>query len=124
MAEEQENKGVRYMQSEQIKEKVMKVIDLCFEINGGLETKRDREITGSLPTAFFDYSGHVANLYVKVFPAGWSSYGTSIRTKVNLSNTRAEADLDTLIKTLTKIKEDAKARQLEAPKKQINIGGV
>ena len=51
------------MQSEQIKEKVMKVIDLCFEINGGPEVKRDREITGSLPTAFFDYSGHVANFY-------------------------------------------------------------
>ena len=112
------------MQSEQIKEKVMKVIDLCFEINGGPEVKRDREITGSLPTAFFDYSGHVANFYVKVFPNGWSSYGTSIRTEVNLSDTRADADLDALIKTLTKIKEDAKARQLEASKKQISIGGV
>ena len=112
------------MQSEQIKEKVMKVIDLCFEINGGPEVKRNREITGSLPTAFFDYSGHVANFYVKVFPNGWSSYGTSIRTEVNLSDTRADADLDALIKTLTKIKEDAKARQLEASKKQINIGGV
>lgn len=105
------------MQSEQIREKVMKVIDLCFEINGGPETKRNREITGILPTAFFDYSGHVANLYVKVFPTRWSSYGTSIRTEVNLSDTRAEADLDALIETLTKIKEDAKARQLEASKK-------
>ena len=112
------------MQSVQIKEKVIKVIDLCFEINGGPETKRDREITGSLPTAFFDYSGHVANLCVRVFPTGWSNYGTSIRTEVNLSDVRAEADLDALIKTLTKIKEDAKARQLEASKKQINIGGV
>lgn len=105
------------MQSEQIKERVVKVIDLCFEINGGPEVKRDRETTGSLPTAFFDYSGRVANLYVKVFPTGWSSYGTSIRTEVNLSDVRAEADLDALIETLTKIKEDAKARQLEAPKK-------
>ena len=104
------------MQSEQIKEKVMKVIDLCFEINGGTEVKRNREITESIPTAFLDYSGHVANFYVKVFPNGWSSYGTSIRTEVNLSDTRAEADLDELIKTLTKIKEDAKARQLEASK--------
>ena len=104
------------MQSEQIKEKVMKIIDLCFEINGGPETIRARETTGSLPTAFFDYSGHVANLYVKVFPNGWSSYGTSIRTEVNLSDTRAEADLDVLIKSLTEIKEDAKARQLEASK--------
>ena len=52
-------------------EKVNEIIQLCLEINGF--EKRQIEITGNKPAVFFDFSGHTAGLYVRVFETGWEA---------------------------------------------------
>ncbi len=49
--------------------KVNEIFQLCMEINGFED--RQRSITGSKPTVFFDFSGHVAGLDIRVFETGW-----------------------------------------------------
>ncbi len=44
---------------------VHRVLDLVLDING--LGKRREKLTGNLPTAFFNFSGHVACIYVRVF---------------------------------------------------------
>lgn len=48
-----------------------KLLDLVLDING--VGRRDRETTGELPTAFFDFSGHTAAVHIRVHSRGWSS---------------------------------------------------
>lgn len=48
-----------------------KLLDLVLDING--VSARDREITGELPTAFFDFSGHTAAAHIRVYSHGWAS---------------------------------------------------
>lgn len=43
------------------------VLDVVLRINGGAEKRNGK----GHPTAFFDYSGHVNNIYVSVYPDGW-----------------------------------------------------
>ena len=49
---------------------VHRVLDLVLDING--LDRRQKKLTGNLPTAFFDFSGHTACLYVRVFENGWN----------------------------------------------------
>ncbi len=49
---------------------VHRVLDLVLDING--LGKRWEGLTGNLPTAFFDFSGHTACIYVRVFENGWN----------------------------------------------------
>lgn len=44
------------------------VFDLVMQVNGGAERRSGK----GHPTAFFEYSGHVNCLYVKVYPDGWT----------------------------------------------------
>lgn len=48
---------------------VHRVLDLVLDING--LDRRQEKLTGNLPTAFFDFSGHTAFLYVRVCENGW-----------------------------------------------------
>ena len=48
-----------------------RLLDLVLDING--VSRRDREITGNLPTAFFDFSGHTAAAHMRVYTRGWES---------------------------------------------------
>lgn len=45
------------------------LLDLVLDING--EAPRNQELTGNLPTAFFDFSGHVGVVEVWVYRDGW-----------------------------------------------------
>lgn len=55
---------------EQLKiQKAMWLLELCMEINS--TEKRDRELTGDLPTAFLTFNGHIANMKIEVFLHGW-----------------------------------------------------
>lgn len=45
------------------------VLDLVLDINGISERKR--AITGNMPTAFFDFSGHTATIYIRIHENGW-----------------------------------------------------
>ena len=54
-----------------IKNQVLALVDALLEANG-LE-HRDRPRTGSMPTIFFEYSGHVNKFWVRLYKDGWSS---------------------------------------------------
>ncbi len=49
--------------------KVSEIFQLCIEINDF--ENRQRSITGSKPTVFLNFSGHVAALDIQVFEGGW-----------------------------------------------------
>ena len=51
------------------RESIHRLIDLALDINGlGM---RKQNVTGNLPTVFIYYSGHVANISVKIHSYGW-----------------------------------------------------
>lgn len=52
------------------RKKVHEALEMVLEIN--TTQKRDQGITGRKPTAFFSFSGHVANVDVCVYQNGWS----------------------------------------------------
>ena len=54
---------------ENIKKQVHEIIELVMEGNG-LEA-RLREETGTKPTFFFTYSGHVNSMTVEIYKTGW-----------------------------------------------------
>lgn len=53
------------------RKQIHKLLDLALDING-LET-REQNITDNLPTAFFDFSGHVGRVNVRIYSTGWAS---------------------------------------------------
>ena len=50
----------------------LKLQFLCLKING-LEEKK-QELTGALPTVFYEFAGHVAKLSIRVYENGWSRH--------------------------------------------------
>ena len=59
------------LQKDAIFDSVKTLLALVLETNG--YEKRQREYTGALPTVFFDYSGHVNSLTVRIQKDGWES---------------------------------------------------
>lgn len=53
------------------RDKIHRILDLVFDINGMEERKRD--ITGDKPTAFLYFYGHTTELEVSVHSEGWDS---------------------------------------------------
>lgn len=45
------------------------LLDVILDING--LSKRRRDITGELPTAFFKFSGHTADIEIEIHNKGW-----------------------------------------------------
>lgn len=67
-------------------EKVHQIFDLCLKINGF--EKRKREETGKLPTVFFDFSGHTAEIEVEIFLEGWNGgilYDNHLKYDIHLT---------------------------------------
>lgn len=58
---------------ERISQQLHEIFDICLNCNG-FESRAAGE-TGALPTVFFDFSGHVSRLDVRIYPDGWSSGG-------------------------------------------------
>lgn len=52
-------------------DKLKRILDLALKLNPS-ETKR--EVTGSKPTIFVEFSGHVGTVYVRVYRNGWKPY--------------------------------------------------
>lgn len=59
------------MNEEKQREQLHKLLDIVIDGNGF--EHRGRGITGTLPTLFFDFSGHVNNLSVRVYEDGWQN---------------------------------------------------
>ena len=54
-----------------IKKQILETICMLLEANG-LE-ERKQSVTGSMPTIFFEYSGHINALHVELYKNGWST---------------------------------------------------
>lgn len=50
---------------------IHQMLDLVLDING--LGSRIQEVTGNAPTAFFDFSGHVARVEVTIHKHGWDT---------------------------------------------------
>lgn len=58
---------------ERIRRQLHEIFDICLNCNG-FDSRAAGE-TGALPTVFFDFSGHVSGLDVRIYPDGWSGGG-------------------------------------------------
>ena len=56
---------------ETIRKQMHEILDIILDGNGF--ERRCRDITGTLPTLFFDYSGHVNSFGVRLCVDGWQS---------------------------------------------------
>lgn len=84
------------------REQIHRLLDLVLDING-LE-ERKQSVTGNLPTAFFDFSGHVGWVDVQIFTNGWTP-DKSPDTKI-LSHTRSSGELAYTVRRLESIKAE------------------
>ena len=55
------------------RKKIHDVLDMVLEINTTYPKQRIN--TGTMPTAFFDFSGHVSKVYVQIIKDGWDING-------------------------------------------------
>lgn len=51
------------------RDKIHELLDLTLDINSTMP--REQEKTGDQPTAFFDFSGHIGTVELKVIREGW-----------------------------------------------------
>lgn len=58
---------------------IHEIVDIFLDTNG-LESRQKR-LTGTLPTAFMEFSGHVSSLDFTLFPHGWDSLSYNDRHK-------------------------------------------
>lgn len=59
--------------TEKIRQQMHEILDICLDCNG-LEA-RAADKTGAMPTAFFDFAGHIGHLDIQLYPDGWISGG-------------------------------------------------
>lgn len=87
------------------RKKMHEILEMVLEIN--TTYPRQREYTRALPTAFFEFSGHVSRVFVQIIKDGWNSNG-NLDDPGNISmNARTEFDeMEALIRTLKDITEE------------------
>lgn len=86
------NKRLWRKQEKAHRKEIHDLLDAVLDING--ISKRKREITGDLPTAFFDFSGHIATAEVQVYKTGWDSDNRAdFREEAHLYDAGAVASL-------------------------------
>lgn len=69
------------------RELIHQILDVVLDING--LGARDKEITGSLPTAFFEFNGHIGTVDARLYRTGWESgcYFDSRLPHIHTNNT-------------------------------------
>ena len=87
------------------RKKVHEILEMVLEINGTYP--RQREYSGSLPTAFFEFSGHVSRVYVQVIRDGWNDRGNLYDPDSDWMDVRTELD------EMEELKEKIKEKQEE-----------
>ena len=65
------NKRMKKKAEKRKRKQIHELLDLVLDING-LEA-REQNITGNLPTAFFEFSGHVGRINIRTYSDGWAS---------------------------------------------------
>ena len=58
------------------RKKLHEILDIVLDTNG--QEPRSRERTGTMPTVFLSFSGHVSKISIDIYPNGWerSDYAT------------------------------------------------
>ncbi len=87
------------------RKKVHEILEMVLEING--THRRQRKYTGTLPTAFFEFSGHISRAFVQIVKDGWNDNG-NLNDPGNISmDASTEFDeMEDLIRTLKDITEE------------------
>lgn len=70
------NKRIKRKIEKRRREKVLQVLDLALQVNGLNE--RSQKKTGNLPTVFFYFAGHVANIEIDIHKNGWNSMESNL----------------------------------------------
>lgn len=65
----QDNCNIQVSEEQAKMQKILNLVRLALEINGF--SKRLHGVTGDLPTIFFSFSGHVANMSIDCNRNGW-----------------------------------------------------
>lgn len=63
------NRRLRKKAERRRRNQIHKLLDLVLDING-LEPRK-QEVTGNLPTAFFEFHGHIGVVEISVHTKGW-----------------------------------------------------
>ena len=101
-------------QKEKIREQMHRLLDIALDTNGFEE--RCRETAGSLPTIFFEYSGHVNRLDVDIVPNGWLMDAGPQRENLFSRQLDPEAFTDSAIDTV-----EEKCKKALAPKSRTEV---
>lgn len=64
------NRRLRKKAEKRRRKLIHRLLDLVLDING--MEPREQELTGNLPTAFFEFSGHIGVVKAKVYTDGWN----------------------------------------------------
>ncbi len=96
------NKRLKRKAEKRRRQQICEALDLCLQINGLQESKR--ELTGDHPTAFFRFSGHVAEVTVETYAAGWEP-GMDVGKYLN-AYLDSPGQTDKLLKDLKQLKKD------------------
>lgn len=79
---------------------VHRILDAVIDVNG----LGCREVckTGNLPTAFFEFNGHVASLHVRIYKHGWklNSYNADERRFSLYIDTCTDEDVKRFLKNM------------------------
>ena len=87
------------------RKKIHDVLDMVLEIN--TTYPRQRKYTGTMPTAFFDFSGHVSKVYVNIDKDGWDKNGNLYdQDRVSMDAHTEFDEMEDLIRTLKDITEE------------------
>lgn len=65
------NKRIKKKIERRHRQIIHQMLDLVLDING--LCAREQEITGNAPTAFFDFSGHIARVEANIHKRGWDT---------------------------------------------------
>lgn len=97
------NKRLRKKNDKRVRKEIHKVLDLVLDING--LSPRQKENTGDLPTAFFEFNGHIASVEFSVHKDGWN-YGKSSDIRRICYVDYESGRIPDLIRTLESAKEE------------------
>ena len=90
------------------------IADLMYKINSA---PTEQESTGNLPTVFFEFSGHVCQVEIRIHFNGWIENGDwDYEKRINLDRSSAAEELAHIISLLFNVL-DQKRQKLAAAEK-------
>ena len=94
------------------RQQICEALDLCLQING--LQKSDQEYTGNHPTAFCNFSGHVADVSIRIYVRGWKTREDPDKTL--MGRITCPDELDQMIHELKELKKDLHSGNCNRPR--------